>query len=267
MNEAIENYSTVEKIYTAFTDGILTSREAVDEFAKKQTQKPWHTKEWRTIREQRIKDTCKQCGTAEPPMVLQHLWHPDKLSRTIQDITRTREYEYSKILPYPTLEPPTPEDVRDGCPGCGKFSGFNWRKTHENWRCVHCHAVFDELVKIPVLSNAQYDTYTNELNELKQHWYDVFWAENEDTVLSKALAIGYEQHKRYISCVDTVTFCKKCAYMWDTNKKKMCEKCRHWIPNYMTSDSCFNCLEDQYGFAKEVNRLYAMYDDKKTAKE
>ena len=91
-------------------------------------------------------------------------------------------------------------------------------------------------------------------------------AKYEDAILSEALAIGYEQHKRYISCIDTVTFCKKCAYMWDTNKKKMCEKCGHWIPNYMTYESCFNCLEEEFGFDKHLERLYAMYDDDKKTK-
>lgn len=255
MSKNDQPYSTVEKIRSAFISGDLSSRDAVDEFAKKQTQKAWHTKEWRLLREKLIKDKCEQCGTSEPPMVLQHTWHPDKLSHVIQDVTRKYEYEHAKIHPLPTLDTPSPEDIREGCPGCGKFSGFNWRKTHQNWRCVHCHTVFNKLIEIPVMSYEQSDAYYKELKLLETEWREAFWFEMEDTVLTEALNSSFEQHDRYISCIDTVTYCRKCAFMWDKNKKKMCEKCGSWIPNYLTSESCFNCLDKIYG----VDHLYELY--------
>ena len=260
MSKSDETYSTVEKIRSAFLKGELSSREAVDEFAKKQTQKAWHTKGWRALRQKLIKDKCQQCGTSETPMVLQHMWHPDTLSHTIRDITRKYEHEYSKEHPHPALKPPAPEGIRDGCPGCGKFSGFNWRKTHENWRCGHCKIVFSELIKIPVLTYEQYEVYDAQLKELEEQWGEAFWAETEDAILSEALHVGFEQNDRYISCVDTVTFCRKCAFMWDKNKKKMCEVCGHWIPNYIKAESCFYCLDKLYGLDKVVERLYTQYE-------
>jgi len=255
MSTIDKTYSTVAKIRSAFLSGELTAVEAVDEFAKKQTQKAWHTKEWRLLREKLIKDKCEQCGTSEPPMVLQHMWHPEKLGTLIRDIKHKYEREYAVTHPLPFVAEPIPEDLREGCPGCGKFSGFNWRKTQNNWRCVHCHAVFEKLVEIPVLSAQQYEVYSSELKELNDAWNATFMMEMEEKILTEALNTGFEQNDRYISCADTVTFCKKCAFMWDKNKKKICEGCGKWAPIYTTPESCWTCLDKIYN-SDWIEELY-----------
>ena len=181
-------------------------------------------------------------------MVLQHMWHPEKLTTVIREVSRKYQYQYEQTHPMPNIEPPAPEDLRKGCPGCGKFSGFNWRKTMNNWRCVHCATVFDDLVDIPTLSARQYEKYYAEYKAAESLWYETFMLVHEDDILREALAIGFEEHDRYISCSDTVTFCKKCAFMWDKNKRKICEGCGKWTPTYTTPDSCFTCLDKIYGF-------------------
>lgn len=47
---------------------------------------PWHTPEWRTMRDKLIKTSCEQCGKSEGPMVLQHMWHPPDIERIKKEV-------------------------------------------------------------------------------------------------------------------------------------------------------------------------------------
>jgi len=54
--------------------------------------KPWDTAEWATLRERLLVDQCQQCGSDEPPLVLQHLWHP-KPFKVLYDLIRQPIYD------------------------------------------------------------------------------------------------------------------------------------------------------------------------------
>lgn len=45
-------------------------------------------------------------------------------------------------------------------------------------------------------------------------------------VKTRAYQIYQANHERYISGQDAVTFCEKCAYMWDVHGLKLCRECR-----------------------------------------
>ena len=48
------------------------------------------------------------------------------------------------------------------------------------------------------------------------------------------------QNERYLSMIDTATFCKKCAFMWDVKKRRLCPECKSkWCP--LTLPKCAFC--------------------------
>jgi len=270
--KSIKNtYSTVQLIRDAYLKGLLSAAEAVDELSKKQTQKAWHSASWRELRNDLIKDSCEQCATKDPPMVLQHMWHPRPLGSLIREVSRVNRLEYAKRHPVPAVMMPDPEGLQDGCPHCGRFSGMNWRKTFQNWRCQHCRNIFDEKAQIPVLSENQSVVYAARVADINEKWYQKYHVLMEDSILSEALRIGFEEHDRYISCIDTKTFCKKCAFMWDINKKKLCEKKLHFIP-VNSPYGCFTCngtndfFAERDAFIEWTERQYRKQDRTKKTK-
>lgn len=75
--------------------------------------------------------------------------------------------------------------------------------------------------------------------------------QDEPHVVYKAQEIYKKNHERYMSGKDTVTFCKKCAFLWDKHGLKLCERCRE---NYHSQDYivCKQCAhrereQERYG--------------------
>jgi len=44
-----------------------------------------------------------------------------------------------------------------------------------------------------------------------------------------AVLKGIEVHKRYISMEDTKTYCKRCAFLWDRKRLKVCDVCKEML--------------------------------------
>jgi hypothetical protein len=255
---------TIQDIRDAFTNGEITAVETAEYISEASIKKPWHTTEWNNRRKGLIGDTCTQCGSREQPMVLQHMWHPRKLSIINGEIRYRLRPEYEQTHPLPELTPPAPEAEKEGCPNCHRFS-FYWRKTTEDWRCgnQNCKHVFKVPVLIPVLSYEQAVVWNELVNRTQEEWKREFRDAIEERSLAEALPIAFAEHDRYVSLVDTTTFCKKCAFMWDINKKKLCSQCKSYIPTYIDESSCFKCLDEGYGAGlRYIESLYAAEDSK-----
>jgi len=249
---------TVKDIKSAFNNQKLSPQEAINLLTDTKT-KPWHTKEWRKLRESLIATACTQCGSDKPPLVLQHTWHPRKMGNLIAELRGPyfSNYESKHPREYLTMSVPVPEgDLRQGCPKCQRIS-IIWRKTLQDWRCggKGCGITFSKPANIRMLSDEQVTTWRNARRAAKQKWFEDYRSFTDEVVLTQAVLISIEEHERYISCKDTTTFCKKCAYLWDMKKRRYCQECKDYVSLY--SRDCPNCVGDQ----KAWNDYFTLLDN------
>jgi predicted Zn-ribbon and HTH transcriptional regulator len=61
-------------------------------------------------------------------------------------------------------------------------------------------------------------------------------------VLREAQRIADIEKEKYISFQEAVTFCDKCAFMWDMNEMKLCAKCgkNYHSFKYTQCKECYN---------------------------
>ncbi len=217
--------------------------------------KPWNTKEWKEKREDTIKDHCEQCGTKEGIMVLHHLWQPPSFYDIRYEITCALIDEAIKNgkVKYPT-------EKRNACPQCKSLS-ISYRKTMSpRWRCIKCELTFNKPVKVDYVSNVN-----------RKLTFKRFQEENSEQINSRAELLSEENHQKYISMGGTVTFCKKCAFLWDMKHLRLCPECRTRYMK-MEANRCFDCNERARGSnvpasPGQLEEIKQFSDHKETKKE
>lgn len=200
--------------------------------------KPWQKADWKKRREQLIGESCGVCESRNPPLVLQHIWHPAPFNECCDGAREKilKQIKYLKRHPYPeeptplTLEtaPVQPSEARASCPKCGGINVKN--RLRSNWICNsqhqkrYCGHTFDEPV---IIEYRKYDeegwvSHLNSKQRWETHQQRLAWTEKfnkkyRDAVLKEAALIALAQHERYVSLrpEDVVTRCKKCAFKED----------------------------------------------------
>jgi hypothetical protein len=194
------------------------------------------------MRERRIGDRCEQCESTDGPFVIQHFSHerpePPSKYTIVWDLIR----EYGLIPAKPTIPLPA-------CPSCKRRSLSERKKLKPKWRCIGCHHEFDELttVEVEVDSRNGKDEYNRYIQDRRDVYTD-FQITHADVVEQRygAALADYEKEKQasfdhYISGDGTLTFCKKCAFLWDMKEMMLCSKCKtHFHP--FRFENCYNCL-------------------------
>lgn len=240
----------LEEIEYKLENGEITSDEAAKLVYTTNGQKPWTTKEWKELRDKLIKDNCEQCGTAEGPFVLQHTWHPAQYQAHIDHyiaVLIKKETEKN-----PSINTVSQEELekfikkygepRASCPKCSSVN-IKLKSTKEkSFICNRCKNIFSEPVTKLYVKGCRTDRdiefriLLRKDNKLRTK----VWKKNAEEIRKYAVLKGIEEHKRYISCIDTVTFCKKCSYMWDKNRLKLCSICgKHY--HSFEYKCCINC--------------------------
>ena len=251
-----KKYSKVEDTIDAFKKGEITARETMAFLKGKKLKNQWQTKEWIELRNKLIGTKCKQCGSEKPPMVLQHLWHPESLKIIISYSGHAYFEAYREKNSKPEPPAPTPEATWDGCPNCGAFGkSMYFRKGTRDWKCARCKSVSEHQVPIPVLSEAQWKVYDTKRKAMKKTWLETFHEEYDEEIFRKALNKSIKQHERYISCKDAVTFCKRCAFMWDMKNRKMCENCGAWMSTHNLLNACSDCITSGFNATRQQSQL------------
>lgn len=219
--------------------------------------KPWHRKEWKIARDKLIKPSCERCDTSEGIMVLNHLQHPPshsaivnelcrKTGLDIQDFKDALSYKYNKLISK------VPMATRECCPKCYS-TAVTYRKKADNWRCsgsktirgrkITCNHVFNP----PATKNDYSLAQKREISKIKASWYQeasVNFDGEKDKLAKPAVMLSFECTKRYLSFVDTETFCKKCAFLWDQKGMAVCRQCKHsYMPRYM-DNICACCIDE-----------------------
>lgn len=264
--------------------------------------KIWYYAEWKTARDKLIKDKCEQCGSTIK-LTLQHMWQPMSIGYHMDwarsDILRDYDLscepgmEIERIVSLEELMEYKSRDSRsiyieNACPNCGS-TGYTARKTKlPKYRCNRCKHEFDTPSTMEYetilddITNAIPEEYTLcvEQTRLSKYRWQMYHERITSMTLEKykqeiyrlALLNYIGEYIRYWSMVDTVTWCNKCAYMYDKHNKVLCENCgknyreRHY-------DLCSECYkktpeykEDQE-FWLEHEAFMDMVDRKRPKKE
>ncbi|WP_147534505.1 hypothetical protein [Bacillus marasmi] len=245
------NLIELEKVEEALRSDKITFAEAGEKIYGS-TTKPWQTEHWKKKRNELIKDSCEQCGSTKPQMVLQHMWHPssyrthvriayesfledEKLNNSLPDV---KDEEVQIYLDQFT-------DTKESCPSCGVRSISKRKTMKPTYRCAKCYHEFDEPKMVPYHPKLGVAPSFNDLKRgmANRRLQDYIWDTYGDKIRKKAILQGIEEHKRYISLEDTKTFCKRCAFLWDRKRKKVCDVCKDTlIPIQM--HACYKCQKD-----------------------
>lgn len=188
--------------------------------------KPWHTPWWKKQRLARLELKCATCGTPDPPLVLQHTWHPMTWKDAVRTVGPPNWESWKQMHPLPKLiaaEPPPIE--RPTCPVCGSTT-VRFRKTRNEWDCEaglrgtikqrHEGATFPQ-PKIALCPDKDLKRRVKEVVSAKyQKNSDARWQAWLQSAECKenhrlAILVSITEKKRYLSFDDTKTLCKSCA--------------------------------------------------------
>ncbi len=242
------NITELELIEQKLNNAEITSDEAA-KLVFNNKKKPWSTKEWKELRSNLIKDHCEQCKSIQEPFILQHLWHPEDYSVHIENyVSKLYEEEITKnpinnITQY-ELEQFVIENgkPREACPQCTSVNIRTIKIGATTFICNYCNNEFNEsIIKnyIPYClteSDIKNRMILRKFNDVKHK----LWEERAEEIRKYAVLKSIEEHRRYIACIDTVTFCKKCSFMWDKNRMKICKVCGKHYHGFIY-ETCLNC--------------------------
>ncbi|MFF0828845.1 hypothetical protein ACFYU8_18530 [Brevibacillus sp. NPDC003359] len=238
----------LEMIKNALLTGQMTY-EVAAELVYKGKNKPWNTKEWQEIRQERIKDHCEQCKTKQEPFVLQHtrgskpyqFFVKEKYQEIYnREIEKGMEYEVIKneveLYLYENME------KRNVCPNCQSINIRERKTKAPKFACYKCYQEFDEpLSKEDYLRGGS--TVEDIINKIgQQKIREMVWDQHGEEIRTYAILKSIEEFERYMSCIDTVTFCKKCAFLWDKKGLKLCDRCSVKY-HAIARDCCRDCME------------------------
>lgn len=189
-------------------------------------RKPWQTKEWHQKRDELLKANCEQCGSPEPPLVLHHLVQPRKFEqiKSILYIFMYDEYRQQHPISYSEPEPVN----RPACPKCLSTAIYPRKNGEYKWKCNGksgiriCGHQFNEPAIVQALTPEQKRVRSQETRLLYEQLRAEFREKYFDVIATEAVLISIDEHSRYMSCVDTRTFCKKCAFLWDKQNLMLC---------------------------------------------
>jgi hypothetical protein len=188
--------------------------------------KPWSTGWWKGQRSERIGSECSTCGSADPPLVLQHTWQPVSWQEALRQVGPPNWEWWKERYPLPRLAgPERPLIERPVCPTCGSIR-FRQRKRTNDWVCQagQCGAPHErhadytfaepktELRPDTRAIRLQNRAMAGEYQELSRARWQA-WLQSPEGAENrlKALRLYMEDSKRYLSLRDTKTLCRSCA--------------------------------------------------------
>jgi hypothetical protein len=192
--------------------------------------KHWHTPWWKTQRKKMLGASCSTCGSAGPPLVLQHRWQPVSWKEALRQVGPPNWEWWKERYPLAEVDrPQVPFIDRQVCPICGSVRLY-FRKKAKDWVCEagqngapherHPDFRFPE----PVVALRPDTMGIRRRNQVATREYErlsnIRWnawllspehAENQ----LKAFRLRIEESKRYLSFTDTTTLCRRCAVRED----------------------------------------------------
>jgi len=233
-------------------------------------KKSWQTKDWRERRDKIIKDKCEICGSVEI-LTLQHRSHPKKYFEYEKEI----EIEYKQH--YANDDEPVKQEeflshVENNydyfpvnlCPDCkSRYPNKRIRKTPQ-YLCRVCKLKFDQPVNKTVTELVAEYFINREAIEVKdkcfvskgkfkdnKNLYQIeYWLLREkakekykNEIGMKAFLNYLDDNIKYLSFVDTITCCKRCAYHFDIKNMELCPVCKKFYKG-VQYPTCIQCLPE-----------------------
>jgi hypothetical protein len=183
------------------------------------------------------------------------MWHP----RTISDLARELRAQHKQTAFDQFVEEKgndgqyrdrgVPDgEPRPGCPKCGGWVLAERKRTGRGadmlrYRCQtqrnrrYCHHEFEEAVIVqPIAVDDGAFRMKQEFNAA----YHAIYEGTSELILRTAAIQAVEDFADYMEGVDTYTFCRRCAYMWDVKGLRLCTSCHDaWHPHMM--QKCKGC--------------------------
>jgi hypothetical protein len=192
----------------------------------------WTSDAWKNARDTLLKSECEQCGSSEK-LVLMHTWKPPKFRYTLFQLQREWVLNQVDLNIIPLFDETLYKQLRDSCIQCSSLQ-LSFRKTKSPpYRCKNCKHEFEKPEKIEVIDDYVYNkAYKNWIEEQSKH--------ELTSLLKQAEQIHENYSNDYKSGKGTVTFCKKCQFLWTQKGMKLCNLCKtsYHKKNY---EQCFNC--------------------------
>lgn len=243
------------EIRARLIDDSITYSTALEEI--KRLPKAWHTKHWKEMRDKHLKDKCENCGSTEPPLVIQHTKQPHKFNVLYQqvldkhfDIERVREEVAERVITEENIENYLKENsvIRGACAECATI---NIRKNNKKniYICVKQHT-FETPVDVLYYSASRTTDYdkARESAISKLQYFGVseevkrIRTELDLQVGKEALLRGFEEGIEYRLFKNIKTCCKRCAAVEDgiVRATSLCKECKmHYHASVY--EKCFHC--------------------------
>jgi hypothetical protein len=237
----------------------------------KEGKRSWHTNDWKDRRSKTLKSHCEICQS-DDSLVIQHLSHPRKYTEIRTEIAN----EYTKVhldsIPEIDITEFTTHLLNEYdyqpvslCPNCNARKPNKRIRKKPQFYCTDCGSEFEQTTNRS-LSDMVSILYKNEdAPEIrdkcftsKHEWKNKhslvdcrYWrqrkkieAANSDEIERKAFLLYLDDNIKYLSFVDTITACKKCASYYDLYRMELCPICRK---NYkgIEYQSCVPCLPEE----------------------
>jgi len=203
----------------------------------------WKGTEWKLRRERFLGSTCVQCGSNAPPLVVQHLKHPRSFGQIVRELLR-KEWQSHKTR-FDDEHTSHLKEERATCPLC---TSLNIKRLKESgvWSCYKC----GEKSGSPTYRRVMTPTARSEYSRMKRdgglkelRWEQFKSALTDDQGTAAVLRLVRET-REYLQFKYAVTFCKRCAFVWDKKGLRLCQACRtHW--HILLEPSCKQCLAKQ----------------------
>lgn len=222
--------------------------------------KVWRSAHWKLQRAERLGDACNVCASNEGPLTLQHLWHPRVPSEVMDQALSADWATFLESFEPDTPRPMRPEKQfrkvqRATCPKCvsvaiqerkKKRPKFICRGTLAGRACLHeWDESHQELVEQPDTEANQrnYEEYYTRLRALRSRASEAFRETPAFRVSATKGAIAIlADSRRYLSLEDTVTFCRRCAFLWDKKGLRPCIECGRRLAE--PESRCSECSPD-----------------------
>lgn len=253
----------------------LTVSQTFDQL--KQFPKPWETSAWKRESLKNRKQHCEQCGSKEGIMNLIHLRQPLPFyelknwisSRFFHDFCEQNMIK-EQIAEIQVTEAEIQDfkekntETRNACPKCKRVSIQKRKTIKPLFRCINCGFEFDEPLKANFIKIFNKTSDNLDLKKLltfyKQESYfkqikKVFSDNNDEYFGKLALIIGFNETEKYVAFTNTVTFCKRCAYLKNMQGQLLCLECNKAYFNFSSYENCYECSSKKDAKANPFKKI------------
>lgn len=199
---------------------------------------PWQTSAWKNERKKCLGSSCEQCGSSEPPLVLQHFWHPHSFAQNLRIVVGKDVWKAFKKRWDDRLGEAITEN-RDTCPKCSSLH-VKPRKRSADWKCYKCGTEFarPDVRAIAIRQVDAYEMHRRREATAKERW-QAFVREFGPRYGAEAIFRYLEESRVYLSFNGVATFCQRCAFLWDKRGLRLCVLCKERYHQLHYA----NCLE------------------------